>query len=329
LFVVAKGMMSLMEANPRLCRWVVRYSPPSVARAISAFGQSQNLPEPDAAGLALTGALTLIACALTVVPLYLLARSTMPASTAWASATLWPLVPAALMFQPAADTAFPFISTTALGLGCWAVRGGWRIGLVLGFMTGLTLAVGMFFTLAFLPVGLVVALVVASSPGLSLSRKVQVILAIGAGFLVGTLAWWGATSANPLTIWWVNQQNHGRFYVLYPRRYWAWLIENPLEMAVAVGLPSMIWAVVAMRWPGEIPRVTWSTLFVLAILTLSGKNLSEVARLWLPLMPPLLVASGWGFARVGGRAWMLGATIGLIGIQVLILEATIQVVYPF
>jgi hypothetical protein len=84
-----------------------------------------------------------------------------------------------------------------------------------------------------------------------------------------------------------------------------------------------------MRWPGEIPRVTWSTLFVLAILTLSGKNLSEVARLWLPLMPPLLVASGWGFARVGGRAWMLGATIGLIGIQVLILEATIQVVYPF
>jgi hypothetical protein len=46
-------------------------------------------------------------------------------------------------------------------------------------------------------------------------------------------------------------------------------------------------------------------------------------------MPPLLVAAGWGFSRLGARAWELAASIGLVGLQVLILEATIQVVYPF
>ena len=37
--------------------------------------------------------------------------------------------------------------------------------------------------------------------------------------------------------------------------------------------------------------MAWITLATLALLTLSGRNLSEVARLWLPLMPPLVVAA--------------------------------------
>jgi hypothetical protein len=74
--------------------------------------------------------------------------------------------------------------------------------------------------------------------------------------------------------------------------------------------------------------VAWATLFVLVILTISGKNLSEVGRLWLPLMPPLLVAAGWGYSRLGGRGWELAGSVVLTGLQVLILEALIQVVYP-
>ena len=74
--------------------------------------------------------------------------------------------------------------------------------------------------------------------------------------------------------------------------------------------------------------MAWATLFVLALLTLSGKNLSEVARLWLPMMPPLLVAAGAGFERLEGGARTLASSLALVGLQTLILEATIQVVYP-
>ena len=64
------------------------------------------------------------------------------------------------------------------------------------------------------------------------------------------------------------------------------------------------------------------------MLNFSGRNLSEVARLWLPLMPPLLTASGLGLARLGGGPKTLAASVMLQGAQTLILQATIQVVYP-
>jgi hypothetical protein len=328
LFVVAKGMSATMEANPGLSRAVLDFAPSSVIKAVKAFEDTDALPKSDAAGLALTGALTLLACSSTVVPLYLLARSILPAPAAWASASFWPLVPAALMFQPTADTAFPMLSTTALAMIGWACRVGQKSAWTLAFLSGLTMALGMFFTLAFLPVGLVVALVVATAGGPSWSRKTSLILATGLGFLLGTLAWWWATLANPFVIWWVNQKNHGRFYVEYPRSYGAWLVENPLELAVALGLPTTIWLIVGLGSPRQAPRVTWATLAVMVLLTITGKNLSEVARLWLPLMPTLLVAAGWGFSKVGGFARELAGSITLIGLQVLILEATIQVVYP-
>src|SRR5919107_2547262 len=109
-------------------------------------------PPADLAALALTGGLVLLACAGTVVPLYLLARSSLSAPEAWVAASLWPLVPSAILFQPTADTAFPLLSTTALALAAHAGRSGSRRGYLLATGAGLVLALGMAFTLAFLPV---------------------------------------------------------------------------------------------------------------------------------------------------------------------------------
>ena len=328
LFLVAKTILSVMEANPAACRWVDALSPPSVSNAIVAVKETEKISRADASALALTGALTLLGCALTVVPLYLLARSSLPPTAAWASAAFWVLVPSALMFQPTADTAFPLLSTSALALASWAGRVSTIRGLLLCTTSGLAMAVGMLFTLAFLPVGLVVALILLANPTQTWRLRTGLILATGLGFLAGTLAWWASTSANPFLIWWVNQRNHGRFYVEYPRSYLGWIVENPIELAIALGLPSTVWALIGLAAPRQTPRVAWATLSVLLVLTVSGKNLSEVARLWLPMMPPLLVAAGSGFARVGGGAGSLGGSIALVGLQILILEATIQVVYP-
>jgi hypothetical protein len=67
---------------------------------------------------------------------------------------------------------------------------------------------------------------------------------------------------------------------------------------------------------------------VLVVLTLSGRNLSEVARLWLPLMPGLLTAAGHGLAQLGAGPAVLAVTLLALGAETLVLEATIQVVYP-
>ncbi len=300
LFLVAHALLRGLEAHPGLARRVADHLPGSVEAGFRALGGPGPLPRADRAALATTGALTLLACAATVVPLYLLARASGPAPAAWAAAAIWPLVPSAILFQPAADTAFPLLSTTALALAAHAGRAPRRRGVALAAGAGAVLALGMAFTLAFLPVGLIVALVMAGSPVLSIGRRAALIAATGAGFLVPTLASWAITGADPFVIWWWNQANHARFYVEYPRTYRAWLAANPVELAVALGLPATVWAALGLATGRGGPRAAWATVAVLAALTLSGRNLSEVARLWLPMMPPLLVAAGAGLSRLGG-----------------------------
>jgi hypothetical protein len=128
-------------------------------------------------------------------------------------------------------------------------------------------------------------------------------------------------------IWWWNQKNHARFYVEFPRSYRSWLAANPVELVIGLGLPAAVWSCLGLAGK-DAPRVSVAAVVVLTVLTLSGKNLSEVARLWLPMMPALLVAAGLGFERARAGAMTLGATVSLLGAQTLALQAMIQVVYP-
>jgi len=288
----------------------------------------EPLPIADRAALGLTGALTLLACAATVVPLYLLARACQPAAAAWSAAMLWPLVPSAVLFQPDADTALPLLSASALALAAHAARATLPRGSVLAACSGLLLALGMGFTLAFLAVGLIVGLVLASAPGADLRRRATLLAATGVGFLAPTLAFWLATGVSPFLIWWWNQKNHARLYVEYHRSYRLWVLVNPLELALGLGIPATVWALVGLRAGRTVPRVAWASLAVLVLLTLGGRTLSEVARLWLPFMPPLLTAAGFGLARLGAGPGLLAATVATLGAQTLLLQATIQVVYP-
>jgi hypothetical protein len=330
LFLFEHALLRTFAAEPDWARWVVDQLPGTVVAGFRAIGAYDSLPLADQAALGLTGALTLLACAATVVPLYALARACLPAPSAWSASVLWPLVPSAVLFQPDADTAFPLLSTTALALatvaGRWA-SSRWR-SLALSASSGLVLALGMAFTLAFLPVGLIAGIVLATAPGVSPRRRAALLLATGAGFLAPTLAFWLATGANPFVIWWWNQRNHARFYEEYRRTYRAWLLVNPIELAVALGIPSTLWAIVGFARLRAVPRAAWGTLAVLVFLTISGRNLSEVARLWLPFLPTLLTATGHGLSRLGAGPGTLAATVALLGAETLLLQATIQVVYP-
>ena len=80
--------------------------------------------------------------------------------------------------------------------------------------------------------------------------------------------------------------------------------------------------------PRSAPRVAWITLGVLVVMNLVGRNMGEVARLWMLFMPPLLTAAGAGSIgwAVGPGCWR--SPPALMGLQTLALENLIQVVYP-
>jgi hypothetical protein len=200
--------------------------------------------------------------------------------------------------------------------------------MTLAMACGVVLAVGTLFTLAFLPLGLIVALLIAFTPNTSHARRVWVILGVGGGFLFVIALGWALTGANPLTVWSWNLKNHARFYLEYPRTYIAWLILNPIELAVALGLPAAVLCALGLTDLKSAPRAAWATVAVVLLLNVIGRNLGEVARLWLLFLPPILTAAGTGFDRLAGGPWALGVSAALLGLQTLALQTMVQVVYP-
>jgi hypothetical protein len=194
--------------------------------------------------------------------------------------------------------------------------------------SGMVMAAGMVFTLAFLPIGLVVALVVGLEGAIPARMRAAMFVAVGAGFLAFVLAGWVISGANPFVIAAWNLHHHARFYLEYPRTYRLWLLINPAELAIALGLPAAAWCAVGLLFPRSMPNSVWATLVVLALLDLSGRNQGEVARLWILFLPPLLVAAGHGCNRLGNSPAVLALATALLGLQTLSLQTMIQVVYP-
>jgi hypothetical protein len=328
-------LIKTMERYPRLADALSRTMPHSTWEGFRQLEVMERKPIPraDRAAIYLTSLIVLMACAGTVVPLYLLARSAMSSPASWAIAALWPLAPAANLFQPDADAAYPFLSASALALAAWASKPyatprASTYQMLAAVACGLILAFGNFFTLAFLPVGLIVGLLIAFAREIPLARRAVLVVAVGAGFLSLIGAGWLITGANPFAVWQWNLKHHARFYDEYPRTYLAWLLLNPVELAIAMGLPTAIWCLVGLAYFRRLPRITWITLGVLLLVNLTGRNMGEVARLWMFFIPPCMTAAGIGFDQLGSGPKTLVFTMLLVGLQTLALQAMIQVVYP-
>ncbi len=208
LIVVQCVLLRVMDQNPGLVDFLFAWMPSTVETAFRVFTDSdpQPLTRAERAALYATAILTLIACAGTVVPLYMLARVALPAPAAWAASALWPLASAPNLFQPSADTAYPLLSTSALALACWAARFQGEstrpsfAAIASTVLSGSLMAIGMVCTLAFLPVGLIVALAIALNASLSWKARTGLILATGLGFLAIVLTACAIAGVNPLVI---------------------------------------------------------------------------------------------------------------------------------
>jgi hypothetical protein len=106
-----------------------------------------------------------------------------------------------------------------------------------------------------------------------------------------------------------------------PRGYALWLVFNLVDLAVFIGVPvAVAWAArtaAALRHgPRDgVQRMRAATAAGLAVILLSGQTRGEVGRIWLPLMPSLLVAA---FARPGGptRGEALVCAVGLAALTI-------------
>ncbi len=127
-----------------------------------------------------------------------------------------------------------------------------------------------------------------------------------------------------------NLRHHADFYVDYPRTYRLWLLVNAVELIIALGLPSAVLIAVGISTTqrSSIPAPFWASLVVLFLLNSTGRNMGEVARLWMLFMPPLLVAAGVGCRALGLRPAALFGSVVFLGLQTLALQSMIQVVYP-
>jgi hypothetical protein len=336
LIAVQCLLIGVMDRSPKLADFLLGHTPASVEAGFRQLIMTDRPPlrRAEQAALYLTALITLAACAGTVMPLYALARVALPTQVAWSAAALWPLVPAANLFQPVADTTYPMLSTTAWALAAWSARAAESEGrlprrtFVLAFVSGSVMAFGLFFTLAFLPVGLVVAFLVGTNRLIRLRSRAVILVTIGLGCMLLIAAGWIGTGANPITVWSWNLHHHARFYDEYPRTYWQWLWVNPIELAVAIGLPIVCWAIVGFCRPRSLPRSVWCLFGVLVVVNLTGRNMGEVARLWLLFTPPFLIAAAYGLSECRGRSISVGITAAIVGLQTLAMQTMIQVVYP-
>jgi hypothetical protein len=310
-------LLDLCQESPNLVALSESTQPESIVTALQQLRASmqssgRRFTREDGACLWLGVLATNLLAALTVVPLFGWVRLEHSRRTAWRTSALWPLVPALAVFLPKSDLLYPCLAMTAAWLWRWA----WLRGRLLpAFGAGLVLCGGMLLSLAFLPVAalLVVQSLADGWPGASKFRQpgngelvrsnshmplVSALLVAGAiGFLL-PVAWLWRLDLRLPAIWWSNFENHALFYDHNVRNWWRWLQVNPVELALAAGVPVVVAAVAAWWVParGDVGQLRFRTghiafSVIWGLLWLSGKNMGEAARLWILLLPWLVACA--------------------------------------
>ncbi len=340
------------ESKPARSRAWLDVAPATVRGGFEALaGRSAAIPLADQASLWLVGLLSQLACALTVVPIYVLARRGAGARPAWFAAALWPLVPATTIFMPKSDVLYPLFATTAVA---FALAGRATTGRVAGGLAaGLVLWLGMYFTFGLVTLlPLIIAAVVFTEgvrarPGLV--ACMQRGAAMLAAFATATAIYTVSTGHNLLATWLACFHAHAKFYDRHPRSYWSWVGFDLAEFVVAMGVPLAIAAIVggaslARRRansatetgerettpgsndadPTRCRGMVWAWCLTVLALDLSGKNLGEVARLWIFLMPFAIPAAAAALEQLGPRSWPAMLLLAAQAFQTFVFAANLQ-----
>ncbi len=306
LTLMFRGLLQMLEGSPALQEAVLATQPAAVEAAVETIRQNSQstshvFNETDAACLWLWTLLVQLSAAAVVVPLFLLLAERVDRAAAYYAVALWPLVPAVAVFLPKSDVLFPFLSL----LAAWLWFRGWRRRTVAACAAaGFVLWWGMMCSLAFLPTAAIITLwtLLDAYPGwhedagrLRVRESVRCLVGGACGFFGPLLILWAFCDLNLFAVWRWNLENHALFYDHNVRTAWKWLLINPLELTFAAGAPLAMLAIAgviqSLRGRRHLPLVV-AMLTIWGLLWLSGKNMGEAARLWIILMPWLVVAAG-------------------------------------
>jgi len=323
LTLMNKVLIDLNDALPALNQIAQATQPAAVQRTFSEIQMNElrhgrEVPESHFAAIWWMTVLTLVLGCATVCPLFLLIKRTVSPIAAWWAVAFWPMVPALAIFFPKSDMLYPFFAVLMQWLWLKSLdRESW----VHGIFTGIVAFFALNLTLAFAPVGLMMALQAAfriwnrsrskpsteldgnsaSQSGSGIGLIFKPIIASGLTLLALIGLVWFFSGMNLFGVWAQNLLNHASFYDHYTRSYVPWLLVNPIELAMSVGGPLAVCAIAGGLIALFNKREHGDLLIALSIwmlLWVSGKNLGEAARLWILLMPIALWASSLTIQRL-------------------------------
>jgi hypothetical protein len=251
------------------------------------------------AAAVLGGSLLLFLCAATCWPVAALARAAagLDALAAARIGILWTLVPGPALMSPQFDQALALPVAVAVALLVAAVRSEGSAAMARAFAAGAAAGVAFFISYGaatFVGLGALAAFALAAPGPGRLRGLVRVgALASAGGLLVLALA--QALGHETLGSLRTALAIHREVYTA-PRRYALWLFFNPLDLAIFLGLPVTALGLAAgvrdLRERGRpLARFRAAVAAGLALLVVSGVVRGEVGRIWIPLMPLLLVAA--------------------------------------
>jgi len=231
-------------------------------------------------------------CVLTVWPLASLARSAGAEPLAAARlGVLWCLVPGAVLMTPTIDQALALPVTAAIACLAAAMTSE-RHASTLTVAGGLLGGLALFFSYgaaAFLDVGGIAALALGWGRP-DWPRRALLTTAIATAAAAAVFAVPAIFGGHPLAAARTALRIHDVEYTA-PRSYALWLLFNPLDLALFLGAPFVVLCAARRRGSDATHRLRLATLAGVAVLLLSGSVRGEIGRIWVPLMPLLLVAA--------------------------------------
>jgi hypothetical protein len=308
-----RGLVAALDAHPALARSIV-----------GASGGVDPERRPAARAAALVGPLlVLLACALTAWPVSLLARSAgADAPLAAAAGVLWLVMPGPALQAPQLDQALALpvaLAAVALAAAVRSERPGARAAL--GLAAGMAAAVA-----TFISYGAVVFVALAGAAALAAvtvdpERRRPALAGLGwaaAGLALPYAVLLGL-GHRPLRSALTALGIHREGYTA-PRDYALWLLFNPVDLAVFAGVPVAVLFCAALARavraalaralsPGD--RFTLAAGAGLVVLLISGTVRGEVGRIWIPLMPVVLVGAVTHL-RQRWAAPLLGALLAVL-----------------
>jgi 4-amino-4-deoxy-L-arabinose transferase-like glycosyltransferase len=247
------------------------------------------------------GLATPLLSSLALLPIYALARRRGGVQAGLRAAAIFALVPAFTLFAPQMDQIFPLLAALIL----WAFVVGWerqRLGWL--FASGVLLSLATFLSLGLAALALWLSLYAAArwladSPGWTWQRLAAAGLVVGAGTVSLWLICWLAFGLDPLAMVRTGMAQH--FEIVTGRRdYRLWVGYNLYDFAAFLGLPLAFQFLAQVltsfryaagrRWH-KVNATVMSTALTILILDISGTSRGEVARLWLFLTPPVVLAA--------------------------------------